>query len=110
MLTEHGRHAGRVYEITGPRALTFAEVVQLTSRASGLPMTYRRIAPAEYTQSLVDQGLSRAAADEVTEMFGMTERGLIAGTTDDVATVLGRAPRSYEDYVVRAASAGAWRR
>ena len=38
------------------------------------------------------------------------ERGVIAGTTDDVATVLGRAPRTFEDYVVRAAAAGAWRR
>jgi hypothetical protein len=31
--------------------------------------------------------------------------GLIAGTTDDVAAVLGRAPRTFEDYVVRAAAA-----
>ena len=40
----------------------------------------------------------------------MMERGLIAGTTDDVATVVGRAPHTFEDYVVRAAAAGARRR
>lgn len=43
-------------------------------------------------------------------MFVMMERGLIAGTTQDVATVLGRAPGSFEDYAIRAAAAGAWER
>lgn len=110
VLTEPGRHAGQVYELTGPRALTFAEAVELISRASGLPMTYQRISPAEYTAALVDQRLSPGAAHNVAEMFVMMERGLIARTTDDVTTVLGRPPRTFEDYVVGAAAAGAWQR
>jgi hypothetical protein len=43
-------------------------------------------------------------------VFVIMERGVIAGTTDDVAAVLGRAPRTFEDYVVRVAAAGAWQR
>jgi hypothetical protein len=43
-------------------------------------------------------------------MFVIMERGVIAGTTGDVAAVLGRAPRTFEDYVVRVAAAGAWQR
>ena len=42
-------------------------------------------------------------------MYEMMQRGVIAKTTDGVATVLERAPRTFEDYVVRAAAAGAWR-
>ncbi|WP_190814709.1 NAD(P)H-binding protein [Saccharopolyspora pogona] len=110
VLTEPGRHAGRVYELTGPRPLTFAEAVELISRASGQPITYKQITPAEYTATLVDQGLSEDDAHHVTEMFVLMERGVGAGTSDGVATVLGRAPRTFEDYVVRAAAAGAWRR
>ena len=56
VLAEPGRHAGRIYELTGPRALTFAEAVELISRASGLPMTYKQLSPAEYTVALVDRG------------------------------------------------------
>ncbi|GAA1185244.1 NAD(P)H-binding protein [Streptomyces hebeiensis] len=104
-----GRHAGRIYELTGPRALTFGEAVELISRASGRPITYRRISPGEYAATLVEQGLSEDDAHHVAEMFVLMERGLIAATTDDLATVLGRAPRTFEDYVVRAAAAGAWR-
>ncbi|MEU1305180.1 NAD(P)H-binding protein [Streptomyces shenzhenensis] len=110
VLSEPGRHAGRVYELTGPRALTFAEAVELISRASGRPLTYRQIAPAEYAATLVESGLSEDDAHHVAEMFVLMERGLIAATTDDLATVLGRAPGTFENYAVRAAAAGAWRR
>ncbi|MGW2508950.1 NAD(P)H-binding protein [Streptomyces scopuliridis] len=110
VLTETGQHAGRVYELTGPRALTFGEAVELISRASGLPIAYRQISPAEYAATLVEEGLGEDDAHHVAEMFVFMERGLIATTTDDLATVLGRAPRTFEDYVVRAAAAGAWGR
>lgn len=42
VLAQPGRHAGRVYELTGPRAITFAEAVDLISRASGQPITYKQ--------------------------------------------------------------------
>lgn len=50
------------------------------------------------------------AAHHITEMFALIERGLLAATADGVTTVLGRAPRTFEDYVVRTAAAGAWQR
>jgi uncharacterized protein YbjT (DUF2867 family) len=110
VLTAPGRHAGRVYELSGPRALTFADAVELISRASGLPVTYKQVSPAEYTASLIEEGVGEDDAHRVTEMFALMDRGLIAATTDDLAGVLGRAPRTFEDYVVRTAAAGAWRR
>ncbi|MFE6410757.1 NAD(P)H-binding protein [Streptomyces sp. NPDC057837] len=109
VLSEPGRHAGRVYELTGPRGLTWAEAVELISRASGLPIVYRRVSPAEYTAMLVKEGWSEDEAQHLTEMFVLLERGATAWTTDDVATVLGRAPRTFEDFVLRAAATEAWR-
>ncbi|MBB6120953.1 NAD(P)H-binding protein [Nocardiopsis algeriensis] len=110
VLTETGRHAGRIYELTGPRALTFGEAVGLISRASGLPIAYKQVSPAEYTAALVEEGWGEDDAHHVAEMFVLLERRTSAETTDGVATVLGRAPRTFEDYAVRAAAAGAWRR
>ncbi|MET8824398.1 NAD(P)H-binding protein [Streptomyces sp. NPDC004610] len=108
-LTEPDRHAGRVYELTGPRALTFAEAVDLISRASGRSLTYRQLTRAEYLSTLVEEGLDKESAEQIAEMFTLLESGLLAEPTDDLATVLGRAPRTFEEYVVRAAAAGAWR-
>ncbi|MEU6389201.1 NAD(P)H-binding protein [Streptomyces sp. NPDC046939] len=110
VLTEPGRHAGRIYELTGPHALTWAEAAELISRASGLPIAYRQISPAEYTAALVQEGWSEHEAHVLAEMFVLLERGALASTSDDVATVLGRAPRTFEDYVLRSVAAGAWRR
>lgn len=110
VLTETGRHAGRIYELTGPRALTFGEATELISRASGLPIAYKQVSPDEYVAALVEEGWGEGDARHVAEMFVLMERGVLAGTTDGVATVLGRAPRTFEDYVARAAAAGAWRR
>ncbi|MFJ9553857.1 NAD(P)H-binding protein [Nocardiopsis sp. NPDC101807] len=109
VLAEPGAHAGRTYELTGPRALTFAEAVELISRASGLPIAYKQVSPAEYAEALVREGWGEDDAHHVAEMFVLMERGVIAETTDGVAAVLGRGPRTFEDYVVRAAAAGAWR-
>lgn len=110
VLSEPGRHTGRIYELTGPRSILFEEAVELIARASGRPLTYRKISPDEYAATLVRDGLSEDDAHHVAEMFVLMERGVLATTTEDLAALLGRAPRTFEDYVVRAAAAGAWRR
>ncbi|MBW0102284.1 NAD(P)H-binding protein [Pseudonocardia sp. KRD291] len=110
VLAEPGRHAGRTYELTGPRAITFAEATELISRASDLPITYKQISPAEYTAALVETGLDATDVRTLAAMYELIERGVLSGTTDGIATVLGRSPRTFEDYVVRTAAAGAWQR
>ena len=108
ILVEPGHHAGKIYELTGPRAITYGEAVDLIGRATGRSITYKQISPAEYTAALVEDGLSDDDARHLAEMHVMMERGLIAGTTDGVATILGRDPRTFEEYVLRTAAAGAW--
>lgn len=110
VLTEAGRHGGRIYELSGPRAITFAEATELIARASGRTITYKQVSPAEYVALLVEQGFSEDDAGHVAEMFVLMERGVIASTTDDVESVLGRPARPFEDYVVRVAATGAWGR
>ncbi|MFC3965400.1 NAD(P)H-binding protein [Nocardia jiangsuensis] len=110
VLNQPGRHEGRVYELTGPRALTFAEAVELIARAAGQPITYRELTPADYVTTLVEQGWHPGDAEHVTAMFALMARGLFATPTDDVATLLGRAPRPFEDYVARTAVTGIWQK
>lgn len=110
VLTEPGHHAGRTYELTGPRALTFAEAVQVIATASGLPLTYRQISEAEYTETVIEQGLGQDEARNVTAMYQVLTRRGVLPDTHHVATVLGRAPRTFEDYAVRTAATGVWQR
>lgn len=110
VLLEPGRHAGHTYELTGPRALTYAEAVELIARATDRPITYKQVSPAEHTAALVARGVDEAGARTLTAMYLLIEQGVLAEPTDGVARVTGRAPRSIEDYVLRTAVSGAWTR
>jgi uncharacterized protein YbjT (DUF2867 family) len=110
VLLEPGRHAGRTHELTGPRALTYAEAVELIARATDRPVTYQQVSPGEHTAALVGRGVDEASARAITAMYGLIGRGVLAEPTDGVAAVTGRAPRPVEDYVLRTAVAGVWTR
>lgn len=110
VLTEPGEHAGRTYDLTGPRLLTFREAVDIIARATDRAITYTEVSPEQYAASLVAQGFDEDVARAVTAMYTLIERGVLAATADGVREVLGRAPRTFEDYVVREAAAGTWRR
>ncbi|MEV0825049.1 NAD(P)H-binding protein [Nonomuraea rubra] len=108
LLTEPG-HAGRTYELSGPRGLTFGEATVEIARASGRPVRYVELSPEEFVAALVAQGFSPEAARYGREMFDLMRRGVTAEVTDDVHRVLGRPPRDFASYAARAAAAGAWR-
>ena len=74
VLTEPG-HAGKVYELSGPRSVTFAEATELISRATGLPMTYRQITADEYVAALVAAGVAQGDAEHVAAMFTLMADG-----------------------------------
>ena len=110
VLTSPGDHGGRVHELSGPRSITFAEAVDVIARATGRPITYQQVSPTEYAAALVDDGVGEDDAHHLADMYVLMERGVISGTTDGVEAVLGRAPRTFEDYVLRTAAIGAWDR
>lgn len=106
-LTEDG-HVGRLYELTGPRMLTFAEAVQEIAVATGRPIGYVQISPAAFAASLAGQGLPPALTWLLDYLFTRVMDGRNASLTDGVRRALGRAPRDFSDYVRHAAAGGAW--
>ncbi|WP_197523444.1 NAD(P)H-binding protein [Actinokineospora pegani] len=89
VLTGDG-HAGRTYELTGPRALTLAEV------AGHFPgARYTPVPAAEYVADLVAQGWPRLDAEDMAATVTAIERGLDTPVSDGVRQVLGRAPRPF---------------
>jgi uncharacterized protein YbjT (DUF2867 family) len=100
-LTEPG-HSGQAYVLTGPEALSHAEVAAILSAATGKLFVYENIAPETYRQSLIEGGASEHYADLVTNLFArMRSRGRF-DVYDDVSRVLGRPAINFrrfaEDY------------
>lgn len=104
-LTEDG-HAGRTYDVTGPRLLTFAETVAEVERAAGRPVAFRRCSLEELQADL------RPYGDDLVELltYLVTEvlDGRNAHTGDGVRQALGREPRDVADYARSAAASGVW--
>ncbi|MBG0826395.1 NAD(P)H-binding protein [Planomonospora sp. ID67723] len=107
LLTEDG-HAGRVYELSGPRGLTFEEAAETIARAAGRTIEYVELTPGEYRGELLAEGYPEAAARALGALFEVHRAGHLAGVADGVRRVLGREPAAFEDYAARAAAAGAW--
>ncbi|NDL57204.1 NAD(P)H-binding protein [Phytoactinopolyspora sp. XMNu-373] len=107
-LTEEG-HAGRTYELTGPRAITVAEAVEAISTTIGRTIRFVPSSPDDYVDYLVSRGLY----DKETALLvaGLTEYirdGHDAHLSDGVQQALGREPRDFTSYVATTAASGRW--
>ena len=106
-LTRPG-HAGRVYEVTGPRLVTFAEAVAEIAAATGRDLRYEPVGLTEYVDGLTAWGVDPEVADLMAYLFGEVLDGRNAHLTDGVRQALGREPRDFRDYARAAAATGVW--
>jgi uncharacterized protein YbjT (DUF2867 family) len=106
-LTEDG-HGGQLYELTGPRLLTFAEAVAEIGAASGKQIGYTQIPAADYIAALEAEHLPPDMVWLVEYLFTTVLDGRNAAVTDGVQRALGRAPRDFAAYVRDAAATGVW--
>ncbi|WP_089017842.1 NAD(P)H-binding protein [Micromonospora coriariae] len=106
-LTEAG-HVGQLYELTGPRLLTFAEATDEIAKAVGRPITYQSVSPQEYAEVMARYQVPAELVAVLTDLFGKVLDGRNAHLTDGVQRALGRRPRDFADYARDAAATGVW--
>ena len=106
-LTED-EHVGQLYEVTGPRLLTFAEAVGEISKSSGREIRYVPISPEQFAAALADAGLPADEAVALSDLFSTVMDGRNAYLTDGVQRALGRKPRDFKVYAREAAATGVW--
>jgi uncharacterized protein YbjT (DUF2867 family) len=102
------RHAGQLYELTGPRLLTFAEAVGEISRVIGREIRYVQVTPAQYVAALAEQGVPDGFVWLVQYLFTTVLDGRNARLTDGVRRALGRGASDFIDYARAAAAGGVW--
>lgn len=106
-LTEEG-HVGQLYELTGPRLLTFAAATAEIARACGRDIRYQQIAAADFAAGMAAAGLPGDFVELVMELFTVVLDGRNASLADGVQRALGRPPRDFADYARQAAATGVW--
>ena len=106
-LTESG-HAGQLYELTGPRLMSFAEAVQEIAKVTGREVSYVPISLESFVSTLSEQGVPRDFVSLLSYLFDKVLDGHNAYLTDGVQRALGRAPQDFTTYVQATANSGAW--
>ena len=101
-------HAGQIYEVTGPRLLTFTEAVAEIARASGREIQYIQIPHEAFAAGIAESGAPYDMAWLLDYLFSTLLDGRNAYVCDGVQRALGREPTDFAEYARRIADSGVW--
>jgi uncharacterized protein YbjT (DUF2867 family) len=107
-LTGRNRHDGELYEMTGPRAITFAEALSEMRQATGRDLRFRSVSVSEYVGMLTGYGVPADTVQLLSYLFTEVLDGRNAAPSDGVQRALGRPPRDFWDYARTTAASGVW--
>lgn len=103
------RHDEQIYELTGPRRLTFEDVLKEISKATGRNIKFTPISLPEYAKMMEEQNIP---ADYIwlinylfAEVLGNEKNSVV---TNDIEKVLGRKAKDFSEYVRETAPTGVW--
>jgi uncharacterized protein YbjT (DUF2867 family) len=102
------RHIGELYELTGPRLLTFTDAVGEIAKATGRDLRYQPVSHDDHEAALREQGVPPEVIELLTYLFSDVLDGRNAHVTDGVERALGRPPRDFADYARATAATGVW--
>ncbi|MFK7991895.1 MAG: NmrA family NAD(P)-binding protein [Sandaracinaceae bacterium] len=106
-LTEDG-HEGEVYEVTGPRVMTFAEVTSELAKATGRDIAYVSVPHDAFVSGAAQSGAPKEVVWMLDYLFSTVLDGRNAHLTDGVQRALGREPKDFAEYARETAAAGVW--
>lgn len=106
-LTEEG-HEYEIYEVTGPRLMTFSDVAKEISQATGRDVKFVQIPQGAFNQAVRESGAPDEYAWLLNYLFETVLDGRNAYLCDGVQRALGRAPKDFADFARQIAESGIW--
>ena len=106
-LTEN-HHNEQIYEVTGPRLMTFADVAADLSRATGRKIAYVDVPHDAFVSEIANSGAPKDVVWMLDYLFSTVLDGRNAHLSDGVQRALGRPPKDFADYTLDVAATGIW--
>jgi uncharacterized protein YbjT (DUF2867 family) len=101
-------HVGELYELTGPRSLTFAEATEEIAQACGHQVSFVPVPMDAYASAAAADGVSADVVALLRYLFTEVLDGRNAEPADGVQRALRREPRDFREFARQAAAAGVW--
>ena len=105
--TEDGHHE-QIYEVTGPRLMSVADVAADLARATGRAITYIDVPHDAFVGDVASSGAPKDVVWMLDYLFSTVLDGRNAHLTDGVERALGRPPKDFADYARDVAATGVW--
>lgn len=102
------KHIGQLYELTGPRMLSFAQAIEEIAQAAGREIPFVRIPMQDFAAGAAEQGMPPEIVEFLGYLFTEVLDGRNAHLADGVQRALGRQPRDFAEYARRTAASGVW--
>jgi uncharacterized protein YbjT (DUF2867 family) len=96
-LTEEG-HDRKIYDLTGPEALSFDAMADAISAAIGRKVEYAHVPPEYARKQMLADGVPRWLADDMLILFASFREGYGAAVTDTVQRVTKEKPRTFQQF------------
>jgi len=106
-LTQPGLR-NKLFEVTGPSAMTFAQCVAEISEATGYPMKYSSVPIDAYIDALKQQGATEDLQWLLRELFTVVFDGRNSKVMSGVEEALGRPATDFRTYVQKTIESGVW--
>jgi uncharacterized protein YbjT (DUF2867 family) len=105
VLVAGGSHDGEALDLTGPKAVTGAEIAEILTEATQKPVSFVSPTIEAVRNALLDQGAPLWRADALAELYKAIEAGRaghIARVNSNVETITRRPPRGLRDFAQEA--------
>lgn len=96
-LTESG-HGRRIYDLTGPEALSYDAMADAISQAIGRKVSYVHVPPEYAKKQMIIDGVPRWLADDMIILFASFREGYGATVTNSVAEITKQRPRTFRQF------------
>jgi uncharacterized protein YbjT (DUF2867 family) len=97
VLTTAGHH-GQTYFLTGPAAITYAQVADELSAATGRRVEFIDVPDEGARQGMIEAGLPALVAEQVVEVFSRLRQGACEQVTTTVESLTGSSPRDFAGF------------
>jgi uncharacterized protein YbjT (DUF2867 family) len=97
VLTERG-HEGQAYELTGPAALTYGQIVAVLSRVLGREIRYVPISHEQHRQALLGAGMPADYTDAVIDLNRYYAAGGLSAVSPAVRLITGQDAITFEQF------------
>jgi len=97
VLTSEG-HSGRIYDLTGPELLSFADIAEKIGNAIGRTVTYTDVPAEAAREAMLAMGRPEFVVNGFIELLGLYAGGALQDVTQTVQKLTGAPPRSFDTF------------